>query len=233
MLVKITNSCHMNCSHCMEDASPNGEHMTIETFEKTIKFVKQYNPFLIISGGEPTEHPEFKQFIELTKKYNIHTSVLSNGTFIKTHPEYLDLIQFQIINDKSYYPIEIKPIQHENIVVFSTQISAPISPFGRAVKNNIKSSRMSPLCFNLRSITASTKNFQETIIFLRLKQKMCIPSIDIHGNLLAGESIFCSKIGTIDDSNETITANILKFKCNKCGLVNNLNDLQKLIIGEN
>ena len=40
MLIMITNRCHMNCPHCMQDARPDGKLMTDETFEKVLDFVR-------------------------------------------------------------------------------------------------------------------------------------------------------------------------------------------------
>lgn len=60
MLLKITRKCLMGCNHCIENATPDGEHMTIEVFENTLEFLKRINPFsILITGGEPTDSPNF------------------------------------------------------------------------------------------------------------------------------------------------------------------------------
>lgn len=33
MLLKITEACSMGCSHCVNDAKPDGEHMTLKVLE--------------------------------------------------------------------------------------------------------------------------------------------------------------------------------------------------------
>jgi MoaA/NifB/PqqE/SkfB family radical SAM enzyme len=64
MMIKITEKCSMGCSHCMNNATPNGKHMVDATFVKVIKFQKKYGgPFCMITGGEPSEHPMFKQYL--------------------------------------------------------------------------------------------------------------------------------------------------------------------------
>ena len=57
MLVKITTQCSMGCTHCMEEALPEGECMPLETFKKVLPFIEAcYGGVRIImlSGGEPT-----------------------------------------------------------------------------------------------------------------------------------------------------------------------------------
>jgi hypothetical protein len=105
-----------------------------------------------------------------------------------------------------------------------------MSPFGRAVKNGLKSERQSPSCFNLRSAARTLKDLSKAIITLRMSGKMCTPSIDVQGNVLAGESRFCHKIGTVESSNEEILQNLLIMECNKCGLEDNLSPILKDII---
>lgn len=56
----------MGCPHCMQDSLPNGQHMSKEVFRKALEFGAwsgnlRYN----ISGGEPTEHPNLAELMEL------------------------------------------------------------------------------------------------------------------------------------------------------------------------
>lgn len=52
MLVEITYACKMNCSHCMSDCKPDGENMTLEVLEDTLKFMRRNRiPTWTFSGG--------------------------------------------------------------------------------------------------------------------------------------------------------------------------------------
>ena len=65
MLIQITNHCTLGCSHCMQCASENKHHMSPEVFAKALEFGAWSDNYIYnISGGEPTEHPMFEQFIE-------------------------------------------------------------------------------------------------------------------------------------------------------------------------
>lgn len=236
MLVKITTKCRMCCSHCMEEAGPDGIHMSEDVFRRALDFIARNNfVFLMMSGGEPTEHPQFVDFVRMAQAAKIELIVLSNGMFLNDghRDEYLSLgAKFQIINDPDYYPIRVEPVEHPNIAVFDTKIMAPVSPFGRAKKNGIDGGRMSPLCFNLRSATRHLRDFRNAVLFLRMRGKMCIPSVTVDGDVVAGESRFCAKVGTVESSNIELTNRTAELRCSMCGLVNNLTAEQKVAIGE-
>jgi hypothetical protein len=235
MLVKITTQCGMGCSHCMEDALPSGEHMSMDVFVKSLSFIERVYKdikIIMISGGEPTEHPQLLDFIKLLDGW--YVIVMSNGLFLKNLNTYLTTsllfsgVTLQIYNDLRYYPIKVDPINHPR-VIFGDRINL-MSPFGRAKTNNLKSDRQSPVCFNLRSAAGNLKSFSEAVKTLRLSGKMCTPSIDFNGNIIAGESRFCHKIGTVESSEEELLENLLNMECNKCRLEDNLSLILKKCI---
>ena len=235
MLVKITERCSMQCSHCLENAGPEGYDMSMETFVKVVDFIHRNElVFMLMSGGEPTDHPLFCDFVNLAKS-KLKISVLSNGLFWKDEKrreEYMALgVQFQIINDPKYYPIRVDRIEHPN-VMFDDKIMAPITPIGRAKTNDLQAGRMSPLCFNLRSAVRTFGDFYSAVMFLRQKGKMCIPSIITDGGIVAGESRFCHRIGTVDSSNLELTLGLTQMRCNYCGLSKNLSPELRAVIGE-
>ena len=212
----------MGCTHCMEEALPEGECTSMDVFEKTLSFIEKcYNgiKIIMISGGEPTEHPEILKIIERLKDWNAY--LLSNGLFFSTplrEPILDSGIGIQVYNDPRYYPIRVEPINDPRVVYCDTINS--LTPIGRAKK--MKGTRMAPLCFNLRSCVRHTRDFQEGLLSLRLVQKLCSPSIDVYGNICAGESRFCHRIGTVESNFVELEDNIMSMKCNKCGLEDNL-----------
>jgi hypothetical protein len=217
----------------MVDANPDGEHMTLETFAKVIEFVRKYNLMaLLISGGEPLEHPQFFEIGRMAKESGLVTMILSNGMFVEdeeTRDKVLDLgFMVQITNDPRFYPQRIQKFEHE---LFGYEDTLRIvSPQGRAAKNNIEASRLTPTCFNLRSCARSLPTFQIATLTLRQNQKMCTPSINVDGSVVAGESSSCYKIGTVESTDEELLANLRNMVCNKCGLENNLEDYHKVAI---
>ena len=84
MLLFITSSCRMQCTHCLSDCKPDGVHMSMEVLNDAIKFIKKIrNKIVIVSGGEPTDHLQFLDIMErLVKEFaKPQLSIASNGMF--------------------------------------------------------------------------------------------------------------------------------------------------------
>ena len=223
----------------MEDALPTGEHMSMETFHKAMSFIERtYKSvkIVMISGGEPTENPLLPEFLKHLDGWNV--VVLSNGLFLNdpTKQELVNQIlsngvALQIYNDDRYYPIKVEPIKHPSIV-YGDRINL-MTPLGRALKNGLKSTRQSPMCFNLRSSARTLRSFSEAVMALRMSGKMCTPSISVNGDVIAGESRFCHKIGTVESSEEELLENLLSISCNKCRLEDGLPTALRNVIHDN
>lgn len=97
MLIQITNKCHEGCPHCMQDSNPNGGMMDFATFKNTIRFGEFLGcSVYIISGGEPTEHPQLLEFCQYLDKFiskskvRAYFSIISNGTWF---PEKTEMVK--------------------------------------------------------------------------------------------------------------------------------------------
>ena len=101
-----------------------------------------------------------------------------------------------------------------------------------ALENKIPCTRQSPLCFNLRSYVRKLRDFKEAVYRLRNSGKMCIPSVNTDGTLVAGEAPSCSSFGHVTDSNLVLTNRLCDLSCNRCGLADGLPDEYKEAIGE-
>jgi hypothetical protein len=60
----------------------------------------------------------------------------------------------------------------------------------------------------------------------------CSPSISSDGTIVAGETSNCFPIGDVHSSAQDVTRALVAMSCNKCGLVDNLTQEQKVAIGE-
>jgi len=237
MLVRITNQCHMECSHCIVNATPDGEHMSMDTYKKVLDFTAQYDPTLLfLSGGEPTEHPNFLEFAYMAIDY-VRTKKIgfilcaSNGMFLddeKYAKEILKLgINLQITNDSEFYPKRIK-FNDDPHLTYVNKLTV-VTPLGRAANLSRISTCQSPMCFNLRSIVSHLRDLGESLKYLRSRIKMCSPSINVDGTLVAGEAPSCHAIGTVQSTGEEITKNILNIQCGRCGLQKNLKGQLKIL----
>jgi len=66
MLIQITNHCTLECPHCFQNSTTNGNHMTEKVFRRALEFGAWSGCYMYnISGGEPTEHPDFERFMQI------------------------------------------------------------------------------------------------------------------------------------------------------------------------
>src|SRR3990172_12381336 len=84
MYLQITTKCNMRCAHCLFSCAPNkGQHMSLTTFHKALKFSKSYDEYISVGGGEPTLHPHFEQIMyECISATSTDTPlwIVTNGT---------------------------------------------------------------------------------------------------------------------------------------------------------
>ncbi|MCE5195158.1 MAG: radical SAM protein [Nitrospiraceae bacterium] len=89
LYVDITKRCNMECSYCFNpERSP--EDMPLKDFELLCSSLP-FPVMIKLSGGEPTLHPEFPEFIKTAFKYGHRIYVISNGLRY-TEPGFLDIL---------------------------------------------------------------------------------------------------------------------------------------------
>lgn len=260
MLLKLTESCSMGCLHCMSNCvSDETTHMTEDTFNQTLEFINKYRNSLhavVVSGGEPTEHPNFSEYmIKLVNKFSVYginapqIAICTNGLWIdQNFNEWKDLynelrsiykvpILWQITNIPGLYPNKLndytikKLSKMKSVFVENTTSNNVLYPQGRTLENNLEWKTKGPKCFNLRSISKNCTKFSELLTALTLLGKTCTPSIEYDGSLKLGESYLCPKCSTIWDSDSGIIKNIKEFKCIACKeAISNLSEIERKIL---
>jgi hypothetical protein len=244
MVLRITEHCDLACKHCFIDASRKGQHMSMDTYIKTIECVRKLKPrVLLISGGEPTGHPEYLRMLghAIVSLPDIKIIVISNGMWLKDDNKlrmYLDefpTVEYQIVNDKRYYNKLLDVPSTEAIAARYKQlhlfwyISSKIYPQGRA-RSWMKVTEdtaecIGTRCFNLRSILNKYRDYSmsEAINQLELMGKFCQPSINIDGTIVGGESNDCPRTtGSITMSDKQLGDLMRSSSCNDCGMLNKL-----------
>lgn len=255
MLVKITNHCLAGCSHCMENSTRAGQHMSEEVFRKTLKFVQRVEsplasigllPSILFSGGECTDHPQFVQFVSEARDRGFLVAVLSHGLWLNDDERRSEIlgqpwpeVVFQITHDPRFYPHDHPRRVDDKRVAYIPQISS-IFTIGRSKgKPSLAGStaRSAPTSYNFRSMVRALGSFKAAVVQLRIRAAVgksghCTPSVSSDGSVVAGESRFCHAVGTVESSEEELTLATSSMRCNACGLVDNLTDAQKAAIGE-
>lgn len=258
MLVKVTTSCKMSCTHCMEDATPRGEHMPFETFTKALDFteraecevIKAGMPvMMMLSGGECTDHPRIVEMVEMVAKRGWIVTLLTHGLWLddvelrnqilRDDVWWRNNILVQVTNDERYYPRKPPKFEHKKVIYVDKLLV--LSTIGRAASPKFDpkglDSRIAPSSFNFRSIAHSLKSVPKAIQVLRVrgmlgKSGFCTPSVSHDGTVVAGESRFCHPIGTVDSTNDELTQAVLTMgSCNRCGQEAGLGPEHKKAIG--
>jgi len=84
----ITNQCGMNCKHCYINEKDRNTTMSLakclRVIDQMVNFCKELKrrPFLVITGGDPTNHSEFPAIMEKVSQEKIEFSILGNPTNI-------------------------------------------------------------------------------------------------------------------------------------------------------
>lgn len=250
MLLSITEKCRMGCTHCMDDAKADcNKFMSYDVFKRAIEFNFQYDKTLTITGGEPTEHPDFWKLMYTVAhkmKSDEITTVTTNGMNLNNNdiPIIKELnsickghILWQVSSIPEYYPLKVdlnkKIFQMEEFVI-ATEIER-LYPLGRAKDHSewdfskVKGTK----CFNIRSFIRSTGDFGLSIKHLRSMFKFCTPQISYDGHIKLGESTLCPNVAHIDDDEMHIVMKCCSFKCQGCKeILDKLPQIARNAIGE-
>ena len=255
MLIKVTNFCSMGCSHCLENSTVAGKHMSKETFGKALGLTERLEglawslgipPIILLSGGECTEHPDIIWMIEEVYRRGHFVILITNGMWIDNpelrasilRPEW-DRLMVQVTNDSRFYPSKPAEIPLDKRIGFVPTLTKMI-PLGRFKNKQAPAETpfsRAPTSFNLRSATSSLGDVRVALVELRRRAVSglsghCSPSVSNDGTLVAGETNQCFTIGNVDSTPEQITRSLIAMSCNKCGLVDNLTQAEKVAIGE-
>ena len=98
MLIQITNTCHMGCPHCMDRATPDPQHMPWPLVERSVAWAQSLGVrTMLISGGEPTCHPEWKRILDYCAERFMFVIVPTNGSWLETpiEDDIIDLLTFR------------------------------------------------------------------------------------------------------------------------------------------
>jgi len=105
--ILLTEKCNYKCNYCYCRKDKNPESISITNFYKIIEFIKLQNKKfnkIILTGGEPTTHPNFKEIIYLLgAHFKENTKILINTNNTNPHILYsVDNLKLYVTT--SYHP---------------------------------------------------------------------------------------------------------------------------------
>lgn len=233
MLICITNRCHFECSHCMKNSNKNGQHMSIKTFQAALDFGLKFKANnIMLTGGEPSLHPQYIEMVNLARNTMKGViSIASNGWYIKDGkvPEQYKVqnknkgILLQISYDEKYYPPwsgASTAIENSNDYVFIHNKTKKLSKCTKLMnRKDIDFNKKSISCPMLRENIKNgyINNFSQYIMLIESMLKICVPVVDVNGNIRIGETDICATIGNVYSSNDELIENARNTTCNNCG----------------
>lgn len=245
----ITNRCHMMCPHCLQDAKPSGKHMTDETFEKVLDFVREAKPLVVsITGGEPTEHPRWAEMARelLLIKPVAVVSIITNGAWIEDNAERLKMaklireakgrVKVQVYSNPKYYQDHEWTVEHEQqfrSIGCLPDFRSPIfmQDLGRARKNCKEETEKSdhvPSCINSHLIAVQARSLPHFLSMAAQAAKLCRPLIDPDGGIHMSESWLCPTVAHISDGvDEAFRKMKASRPCKGCKLYKNFEQLHE------
>lgn len=249
MLIQITNRCHMECPHCMQDSTPNGLHMTDVVFEQVMDFCREARPWIVsVTGGEPTEHPEWHVMVRsLMGVPSIkRLAILTNGAWIEDDKqrmamarlirEYKGRVIVQVYSHPKYYQDHEWTVEHEKMfkaIGCLPDFTDPIfmQDLGRARKNcqdEVRKSDHVPSCINSHLIATQASSLGHFLTMAAQAAKFCRPLIDPDGYIHMSESWLCPAVAHVGDGVDEAFRKMKESRpCKGCRLYKNFEKLHK------
>lgn len=190
MLIKITNYCSAGCSHCMENSTVQGEHMSADTFVDAIEWTHKMEvpawalgapKVVLISGGECSEHPNFVDLVEVVRGMELIPLIITNGQWL-SNPKVRNAILakgsqvfVQVTHDPRFCPEALRPVRIDDPRVSYVESLTALLPLGRLTERKQKKATddgslrtlKHPTSFNFRSLVRSQGSVASAIRFMR------------------------------------------------------------------
>ncbi|MCX4279483.1 radical SAM protein [Muribaculum sp.] len=241
MLIQITNRCQEGCRHCLQNSLPDGPHMTEAMFKRTLAFGKFLRCMTyVISGGEPTEHPQFYDFCKMLNNFiskngnKAAFTVVSNGMW---YPEQVETMRklarlehyagMQVYTNQQWYKDYDFIMAHKEDLEAIEKVKVDTEPLqmqdlGRARFNEdaqleVAKNPYHMSCLNGHLIFKQVSPMRR-LDGLFINGTMCKPLVDFRGNVHLSESCLCPSFGNVDtDLHMDIFRNLQEATpCLKC-----------------
>lgn len=234
MLIQITNTCRMGCPHCFDDATPEPNHMSMETFAKALDFSEMIGVrAIVISGGEPTENPEWSEMISGAADRFQSVSVPTNGAWLfspsKRHQMTEILrqkknVKLQVssfpglykdhektVAEVKEYAQELKALGLKKRMYLETDrktIDCKMIALGRCATNPelseiAKNSSCTTSCLTA-SVMSAQLRLDGAVEILEERGHFCKPMVGFDGCIRFSESCLCPAFANVEESIDVI-----------------------------
>lgn len=222
MMIQITNRCRMNCPHCMDDSRPDGGMMDEATFRNAVAFaLAGKDAHVTISGGEPTEHPQFLDFCKIASQAGLCFSFCSNGMWLNDEKmawrvekiaKLRGFIGGQIYSNPKWYRLHGETVAAWNAqknrwstlrVNLDLTDIRNMGDIGRAkdceaALAEARQSKYHNFCLVAHLTAAQSSSLVQFFERMTMQMHFCTPMVDWQGNLHMSESWLCPHVGNVN-----------------------------------
>jgi len=148
--LEITDLCNEKCTHCYHPEHKKKGH--IKDLDKLDRMLAEFGDlefmFLMITGGEPLLHPEFKEICKLAQKNRYLISVKTNGTLIDDAlVEFFKELKPRTVEVSLY---SADPQEHDLITQIPGSFEKSMNGLKKLKKAGVKCSVMTPVLRGIR-----------------------------------------------------------------------------------
>lgn len=221
----------MLCPHCMQRSDTIPQHMSMETVEQCARHAEAVGVMaILISGGEPTEHPQFKDIVKRFLRFPM-VAIISNGEWIDDLEKVKTMrwlmsyknVSLQITNIRGIYPREVNIRKIRSIFpkVCVEQDGLYMMSLGRATEHEeyLEAARRheyTTSCFS-SALTSAQLPYAAALKNMEMRGKLCHPLIDWKGGMHWSESWLCPSFAHISEPLDYISRRARIWRpCGKC-----------------
>jgi MoaA/NifB/PqqE/SkfB family radical SAM enzyme len=80
IVLELTDRCNLRCAHCFEGRHGGRGWLSIQTFQRLLSQAKELGfTEVSLTGGEPTLHPQFSDFVRDLREHDYRFGLVTNG----------------------------------------------------------------------------------------------------------------------------------------------------------
>ncbi|MBQ9008530.1 MAG: radical SAM protein [Clostridia bacterium] len=82
LFFEITDRCNLCCRHCGSRCVADGQMLSVEDVERTLRSVQPEQPMICLTGGEPMLHPDLPEIARCVRDSGFFWGMTTNATLI-------------------------------------------------------------------------------------------------------------------------------------------------------
>ena len=222
MLIQITNRCRMDCPHCMDASTPDGGLMLERTFRRAVRFALDNGcAQVVVSGGEPTEHPDFAAFCKIASQSGLPFTVCTNGMWLGDEKrEWMfekvaklrGFLGAQVYTNPKWYQLHDETVAKYSAqagrwrslgILLDTSDIICMSDVGRAkgcdaAVREARASKYHNMCLSAHLAAVQSDSLRQFFFLMSAQGRFCTPLVDWRGCVRMGESCLCQTVADLE-----------------------------------